>query len=443
MSSASSASGAEPCCSQIVPANAGRTARIRRRQVDTDRKARAQTQLGALGDTDDIAAGAQRVEDAPLTDPLQMFGRPGAAQDRQPAQFVGFVAGRRVREHVGLIVLDADHPAGAVGDRLGEPEQVGARVVVRVAAVAMVLEGVVDESVERLPPRPRLDGHDRGAERDGPPDRGIRGFLDEDGRGHAPGSGELLFQPAHRIGVGDAQQEEEVRGTGPTARPSRTSSASTRATEPTGISRPRGASTSVTIVRSRASNSWPSPRPGVGAAITPSFVRFDYKSDQVLCRIGHRFEPAENGDPYCMDAITDVPLPANEPIHDYAPGSGERSRLADALSALAADPVDLPHVIGGTHRMGGGTRTDVVQPHRHSARLGTFTNAEHADATAAIDAAIAAKAGWEATPFDERAAVFLRAADLLAGPWREKIARQRCSASPRPPIRPRSTRRVS
>jgi 1-pyrroline-5-carboxylate dehydrogenase len=123
-----------------------------------------------------------------------------------------------------------------------------------------------------------------------------------------------------------------------------------------------------------------------------------------------------------MDAITDVPTPANEPVRDYAPGSGERSRLIDALQVLAADPLDLPHVIGGAHRMGGGTRTDVVQPHRHSARLGTFTNAEHADATAAIDAAIAAKPGWEATPFDERAAIFLRAADLLAGPWREKLS---------------------
>ena len=123
-----------------------------------------------------------------------------------------------------------------------------------------------------------------------------------------------------------------------------------------------------------------------------------------------------------MDAITDVPLPANEPVHEYAPGSGERTRLTDALTALAADPIDLPHVIGGDHRMGGGARIDVVQPHRHSARLGTLTNAEHADATAAVDAAIAAKAEWEATPFDERAAVFLRAADLLAGPWREKIA---------------------
>ncbi|KUI45853.1 1-pyrroline-5-carboxylate dehydrogenase [Mycobacterium sp. GA-1199] len=122
-----------------------------------------------------------------------------------------------------------------------------------------------------------------------------------------------------------------------------------------------------------------------------------------------------------MDAITDVPLPANEPVHDYAPGSGERTRLLEALSTVAAHPVDLPHVIGGRHRMGDGDRIDVVQPHRHSRRLGTLTNATHADAVAAIEAAVAAKTEWEATPFDERAAVFLRAADLLAGPWREKL----------------------
>ena len=88
------------------------------------------------------------------------------------------------------------------------------------------------------------------------------------------------------------------------------------------------------------------------------------------CRISHRFESAENGDPYCMDAITDVPLPANEPIHEYAPGSGERARLTDALQTVAAEPIDLPHVIGGAHRMGGGTRTDVVQPHRHCRAAG-------------------------------------------------------------------------
>src|ERR1700752_2951145 len=91
---------------------------------------------------------------------------------------------------------------------------------------------------------------------------------------------------------------------------------------------------------------------------------------------------SEPGDPCCMDAITDVPLPTNEPVHEYAPGSGERTRLTDALAALAEDPFELPHVIGGVHRMGGGARTDGVQPHRHAARLGTFTNADHADATA-------------------------------------------------------------
>ncbi|KHO22553.1 1-pyrroline-5-carboxylate dehydrogenase [Mycolicibacterium setense] len=123
-----------------------------------------------------------------------------------------------------------------------------------------------------------------------------------------------------------------------------------------------------------------------------------------------------------MDAITDVPSPANEPVHDYAPGSVERGRLSTALDELAGAPIDLPHVIGGKHTMGGGARIDVVQPHRHSARLGTLTNAERAEATAAVDAALAAKHDWAAMPFDERAAVFLRAADLLSGPWREKIA---------------------
>ena len=123
-----------------------------------------------------------------------------------------------------------------------------------------------------------------------------------------------------------------------------------------------------------------------------------------------------------MDAITQVPLPANEPAHDYAPQSPERARLRTELAALAEHPIDLPHVIGGRHRMGDGERVDVVQPHRHAATLGSLTNAVHADATAAIEAAMAARNTWAAMPFDERAAIFLRAADLLAGPWREKIA---------------------
>lgn len=123
-----------------------------------------------------------------------------------------------------------------------------------------------------------------------------------------------------------------------------------------------------------------------------------------------------------ITAISKVPAPVNEPVHEYAPGSAERDRLISALADLGGGAIDLPHVIGGEHRMGDGERVDVVQPHRHSARLGTLTNAGHTEARAAIAAAQNAKPDWAGLPFEERAAVFLRAADLLAGPWREKIA---------------------
>lgn len=123
-----------------------------------------------------------------------------------------------------------------------------------------------------------------------------------------------------------------------------------------------------------------------------------------------------------MDAITEVPIPVNEPVHDYAPDSAERTRLRTALAALSDQPQDLPHVIAGRHRMGDGQRVDVVTPHRHAAVLGTLTNATHADASVAIEAASRARNDWAATPFDDRAAIFLRAADLLAGPWRQTIA---------------------
>ncbi len=123
-----------------------------------------------------------------------------------------------------------------------------------------------------------------------------------------------------------------------------------------------------------------------------------------------------------MDAVTQVPAPANEPVHSYAPGSRERTILAGELAEIAGAPIDLPHVIGGVHRMGAGERIDVVQPHRRTAVLGTITDATHEDADAAVTAAVAAAPGWRSLPFDERAAVILRAADLLSGPWRETLA---------------------
>ncbi len=122
-----------------------------------------------------------------------------------------------------------------------------------------------------------------------------------------------------------------------------------------------------------------------------------------------------------MDAVTNVPPPRNEPVLTYAPGSPERAALQQRLTELAADPLELTVTIGDKQRMAGGERFDVVQPHRHAAVLGTAANATHADAEEAVAAAKAAAPAWQDLSFDDRAAVFLRAAELLAGPWRQTL----------------------
>ncbi|MPQ98261.1 L-glutamate gamma-semialdehyde dehydrogenase [Modestobacter sp. I12A-02628] len=123
-----------------------------------------------------------------------------------------------------------------------------------------------------------------------------------------------------------------------------------------------------------------------------------------------------------MDAVTQVPAPRNEPVLDYAPGSPERAELERTLAELtAAGPVELTSTIGGKQVMAGGERIDVVVPHRHAHVLGTTANATHADAEAAVAGAKAAAPGWQELSFDDRAAVFLKAADLLTGPWRQRM----------------------
>jgi len=122
-----------------------------------------------------------------------------------------------------------------------------------------------------------------------------------------------------------------------------------------------------------------------------------------------------------MDAVTQVPAPVNETVLDYAPGSPERAGLEVALAQLGNERVDLPHTIAGKRVMGGGKKVDVREPHAHRKVLGTLRNATLADAKAAVQAANAAAPGWRELSFDDRAAILLKAAELLSGPWRARL----------------------
>jgi 1-pyrroline-5-carboxylate dehydrogenase len=122
-----------------------------------------------------------------------------------------------------------------------------------------------------------------------------------------------------------------------------------------------------------------------------------------------------------MDAVTQVPPPANEPVLGYAPGSPERATLQARLAAMEAEVIDLPGYVAGQSYRCGGPEFTVVQPHDHAHVLGVGQQATQADTRAAVDAALAASADWRALSFDDRAAVLLKAADLLAGPWRATL----------------------
>jgi 1-pyrroline-5-carboxylate dehydrogenase len=123
-----------------------------------------------------------------------------------------------------------------------------------------------------------------------------------------------------------------------------------------------------------------------------------------------------------LDAITDVPPPVNEPVRGFAPGSAERTALERRLEQMAGERVELTMTIGGKQRLADGERIEVVQPHRKTAVLGTLGNATIDDVKEAIEAARVAAPEWQRMTYDDRAAIFLRAAELLAGPWRDTLA---------------------
>lgn len=121
-----------------------------------------------------------------------------------------------------------------------------------------------------------------------------------------------------------------------------------------------------------------------------------------------------------MNGFFKVPAPINEPILNYAPGSKERNELKAALAEARSKEIDVPMYIGGkeirTNKTG-----RMAPPHDHKHTLGHFHKGEAAHVSQAIESALAAKENWENLPWEQRAAIFLKAADLIAGPYRAKL----------------------
>ncbi|TGE21095.1 L-glutamate gamma-semialdehyde dehydrogenase [Hymenobacter metallicola] len=115
-----------------------------------------------------------------------------------------------------------------------------------------------------------------------------------------------------------------------------------------------------------------------------------------------------------------VPTPINEPVKGYAPGSKERAELQQALKDLKKQQVDIPMHIGGQEIRTGNTQR-ISPPHDHQHTLGYFHEGDASHVQQAIDAALAARTQWAELPWEHRASIFLKAAELLAGPYRARI----------------------
>ena len=115
-----------------------------------------------------------------------------------------------------------------------------------------------------------------------------------------------------------------------------------------------------------------------------------------------------------------VPTPTNETVRGYEPGTAFRRGVREKLAQLSDATSQVPMTIGGVHRKGA-SRRSLKSPHRHQHTIAEYEVGTKKDFQSAVDAALEARKGWAATPFHERAAVLLRAAALLAGPWRDTI----------------------
>ena len=120
------------------------------------------------------------------------------------------------------------------------------------------------------------------------------------------------------------------------------------------------------------------------------------------------------------NAYPDTPTPQNEPVHSYEPGSDERRSIQQRLQELRNQTIEIPAFIGGDAVYPGDT-SEVVPPHDHQHVLGHVHQSGAEEVNQAINAAQEAKAEWAAMDFSDRAAIFLRAADLIAGPYRDTL----------------------
>src|SRR2546425_218725 len=121
-----------------------------------------------------------------------------------------------------------------------------------------------------------------------------------------------------------------------------------------------------------------------------------------------------------MNTIPKIPVPFNEPVLSHAPGTPERAELKRALKDLSARPIEIPLVIGGKEVRTGKT-TDAVMPHCHRHVLARVHQAGPTEVRAAVAAAREAWRDWSAWGLERRAAVFLKAAELLAGRYRPVV----------------------
>ena len=118
-----------------------------------------------------------------------------------------------------------------------------------------------------------------------------------------------------------------------------------------------------------------------------------------------------------FNAKLTVPKPSNEPVLSYAPGNPETKALRSALSELQSKPIEIPLIIGGKE-VKTGKLGECRSPHKKAQLLGTYHMAGEKEVQMAVEAALEARKQWAETPWEARVAVFLRMAELLAGPWR-------------------------